>query len=191
MVGPGPSAGTRAAASELLARNGVPGPFESGDLAASVDALLAGELDAVFLIAGADSPVVRRLLLTEGITPFSFRRAEAYTRTHRFLAHVTLPEGMADYARNLPAALHCAEAVQLAERLPAGAQFDLVVLNSVVQYFPDLTYLLQVIEQASQCLAPGGTLFLGDIRWQPLQAAACASIALTASSDQNLSLIHI
>ncbi|MEC7584306.1 MAG: amino acid adenylation domain-containing protein, partial [Planctomycetota bacterium] len=88
-------------------------------------------------------------------------------------------------ARNLPAALHCAEAVQLAERLPAGAQFDLVVLNSVVQYFPDLTYLLQVIEQASQCLAPGGTLFLGDIRWQPLQAAACASIALTAASDQD------
>lgn len=102
-IGPEGS-GTRAVASELLARNGVPGPFESGDLAASVDALLAGELDAVFLIAGADSPVVRRLLLTEGITPFSFRRAEAYTRTHRFLAHVTLPEGMADYARNLPAA---------------------------------------------------------------------------------------
>ena len=102
-IGPEGS-GTRAVASELLARNGVPGPFLSGDLEASVDALLAGELDAVFLIAGADSPVVRRLLLRDGITPFSFRRAEAYTRTHRFLAHVTLPEGMADYARNLPAA---------------------------------------------------------------------------------------
>jgi TRAP transporter TAXI family solute receptor len=102
-IGPEGS-GTRAVASELLARNGVDGPFAPSDLAASVDALLAGELDAVFLIAGADSPVVRRLLLTDGITPFSFRRAEAYTRTHRFLAHVTLPEGMADYARNLPSA---------------------------------------------------------------------------------------
>ena len=102
-IGPEGS-GTRAVASELLARNGVDGPFASGDLATSVEALLTGALDGVFLIAGADSPVVGRLLRTEGITPFSFRRAEAYTRTHRFLAHVTLPEGMIDYARNLPSA---------------------------------------------------------------------------------------
>ncbi len=101
-IGPEGS-GTRAVAGELLARNGLRGPFSVEDVAKSAEALSSGEIDAAFMIAGADSPVVRRLLLAEGVTPFSFRRAEAYTRTHRFLAHVTLPEGMIDYARNLPA----------------------------------------------------------------------------------------
>ncbi|RVW00073.1 amino acid adenylation domain-containing protein, partial [Rhodococcus xishaensis] len=49
------------------------------------------------------------------------------------------------------------------EGLPAG-YFDAVVLNSVVQYFPSGGYLLQVIEQAMTLLAPGGALFIGDVR---------------------------
>ena len=94
--------GTRAVAKALLAANGI----EAGlvDLAgrASVDALLAGEIDVAFLIASPDSALVRELLLSDVVSPFSFRRAEAYTRTHRYLSHVTLPEGMIDYARNIP-----------------------------------------------------------------------------------------
>lgn len=100
-IGPEGS-GTRAVAAELLARNGLRGPYSGDDVAKSAEALAFGELDAAFTVAGADSPVVRRLLRAEGVTPFSFVRAEAYTRTHRYLAHVTLPEGMIDYARNLP-----------------------------------------------------------------------------------------
>ncbi|MEU5599878.1 amino acid adenylation domain-containing protein [Streptomyces sp. NPDC020298] len=47
--------------------------------------------------------------------------------------------------------------------LPAG-RFDTVVINSVVQYFPGLPYLRTVIERALRLLAPGGSLFLGDLR---------------------------
>ncbi len=47
--------------------------------------------------------------------------------------------------------------------LPAG-HFDTIVLNSVVQYFPDAGYLAAVLRRASALLAPGGTIFLGDIR---------------------------
>ncbi|MFE9837977.1 amino acid adenylation domain-containing protein [Streptomyces sp. NPDC005551] len=47
--------------------------------------------------------------------------------------------------------------------LPQGA-FDTVVLNSVVQYFPSVDYLDQVLRQALDLLAPGGRLILGDIR---------------------------
>ncbi|MFD7609316.1 amino acid adenylation domain-containing protein [Streptomyces sp. NPDC059828] len=47
--------------------------------------------------------------------------------------------------------------------LPTGF-FDTVVINSVVQYFPSLEYLRGVIRGAMGLLAPGGTLFLGDIR---------------------------
>ncbi|MFE9775395.1 thioesterase domain-containing protein, partial [Streptomyces sp. NPDC005931] len=42
--------------------------------------------------------------------------------------------------------------------------FDTIVLNSVVQYFPNAGYLAQVVEQAFRLLAPGGALFIGDVR---------------------------
>ncbi|WP_219508237.1 non-ribosomal peptide synthetase [Nonomuraea ceibae] len=47
--------------------------------------------------------------------------------------------------------------------LPAGF-FDTVILNSVVQYFPNGAYLRQVLNQAIDLLAPGGRLFVGDVR---------------------------
>ncbi|MBV9386823.1 MAG: amino acid adenylation domain-containing protein [Chroococcidiopsidaceae cyanobacterium CP_BM_ER_R8_30] len=49
--------------------------------------------------------------------------------------------------------------------------FDAVILNSVVQYFPSIDYLIQVIEGAIASLAPGGFIFLGDIRSLPLLQA--------------------
>ncbi|HEY9881711.1 MAG TPA: amino acid adenylation domain-containing protein [Leptolyngbyaceae cyanobacterium] len=46
--------------------------------------------------------------------------------------------------------------------------FDAVILNSIVQYFPSVDYLLQVLEGALQTVAPGGILFVGDVRSLPL-----------------------
>ncbi len=51
--------------------------------------------------------------------------------------------------------------------LAAGA-FDVVVINSVAQYFPGVEYLLRVLEGAARLLAPGGAIFLGDLRSLPL-----------------------
>jgi len=100
-VGPEGS-GTQAIALELLARNGI--ETRGFDLAgrAGVDALLTGQVDAAFLIASPTSELVRELLLDPRAQLFSFSRAEAYVRTHRFLSHVVLPEGMIDFARNIP-----------------------------------------------------------------------------------------
>lgn len=42
--------------------------------------------------------------------------------------------------------------------------FDTVILNSVVQYFPDTDYLSRVLHVAMHRLAPGGNLFVGDVR---------------------------
>ncbi|WP_131816270.1 non-ribosomal peptide synthetase, partial [Mycolicibacterium porcinum] len=47
--------------------------------------------------------------------------------------------------------------------LPQG-HFDVVVLNSVIQYFPSAGYLLDVLAVAMRSLAPGGALFIGDVR---------------------------
>jgi amino acid adenylation domain-containing protein len=61
------------------------------------------------------------------------------------------------------------------------SDFDLVVINSVAQYFPSLAYLELVIERACQRLAPGGHLFLGDLRSLSLQPAFAASLELHAA----------
>jgi pristinamycin I synthase-3/4 len=55
-------------------------------------------------------------------------------------------------------------------------EFDGVVLNSVVQYFPDFEYLQRVIEQALGVVCPGGYIFLGDIRSLPLLESLQASV---------------
>ncbi|WP_203997172.1 non-ribosomal peptide synthetase, partial [Virgisporangium aurantiacum] len=47
--------------------------------------------------------------------------------------------------------------------LPTGF-FDTVVINSVAQYFPSARYLVDVLRSAVDLLAPGGAVFLGDLR---------------------------
>ena len=45
-----------------------------------------------------------------------------------------------------------------------GEPFDLVVLNSVAQYFPNADYLADVVSGALRLVRPGGAVFAGDIR---------------------------
>ncbi|WP_444947841.1 amino acid adenylation domain-containing protein [Micromonospora ureilytica] len=47
--------------------------------------------------------------------------------------------------------------------VPTG-WFDTVVINSVVQYFPSADYLTGVLRAAAERLAPGGVIFVGDVR---------------------------
>jgi amino acid adenylation domain-containing protein/non-ribosomal peptide synthase protein (TIGR01720 family) len=54
------------------------------------------------------------------------------------------------------------------EGLPPGG-FDTVVLNSVVQYFPDAGYLTRVLDAALDLVADGGALVVGDVRNLRLQ----------------------
>lgn len=58
------------------------------------------------------------------------------------------------------------------------AAFDTVILNSVVQYFPTIDYLISVLEGAVQATAPGGFIFIGDVRSLPLLQAFHASVQL-------------
>ena len=56
--------------------------------------------------------------------------------------------------------------------------FDTVILNSVVQYFPNIHYLVHVLENALGVVKSGGSIFLGDIRSLPLLEAFHASVQL-------------
>jgi TRAP transporter TAXI family solute receptor len=102
-VGPEGS-GTRALAARLLADNGIGESADWHPLAgqAAVDALLAGEVDAAFLVISAQSGLVQRLLSDPQIVLFDFERAAAYTRRYRFLNSLELPAGVMDLAAELP-----------------------------------------------------------------------------------------
>jgi len=54
--------------------------------------------------------------------------------------------------------------------------FDTVILNSVVQYFPSIDYLLRVLEGAVNTVRSGGFIFVGDVRSLPLLQAYHASV---------------
>ncbi len=41
--------------------------------------------------------------------------------------------------------------------------FDLIIINSVIQYFPHILYFLNILEQLNIYLSTDGTIFLGDI----------------------------
>ncbi|MCP4656713.1 MAG: hypothetical protein GY856_14975, partial [bacterium] len=56
--------------------------------------------------------------------------------------------------------------------------FDTVVLNSVVQYFPGIDYLVEVLRGAVEVAAAGGSVFIGDVRSLPLLDAFSASVEL-------------
>jgi amino acid adenylation domain-containing protein len=60
-------------------------------------------------------------------------------------------------------------------------QFDTVILNSVIQYFPSFAYLMRVLAGALRVVRPGGAVFLGDVRSLPLLPALHASIQLERS----------
>jgi amino acid adenylation domain-containing protein len=47
-------------------------------------------------------------------------------------------------------------------------KFDVIVLNSVVQYFPDIDYLVRVVKNVLEVTTPEASIFLGDIRSLPL-----------------------
>ncbi|MFN2446674.1 MAG: amino acid adenylation domain-containing protein [Vicinamibacterales bacterium] len=63
-------------------------------------------------------------------------------------------------------------------------RFDLVILNSVAQYFPTVDYLLNVLELAVSSVRDGGTVFLGDIRNLQLLDAFHASVQTYQASDE-------
>ncbi|NDD31514.1 MAG: methyltransferase domain-containing protein, partial [Proteobacteria bacterium] len=96
----------------------------------------------------------------------SVTAARALCASRADLAHVELEERTADDTAHLP-----------------EGGFDLVILNSIIQYFPGVEYLERVVRGALRLLAPGGRIFLGDLRHLELLPAFQASIALHKAVD--------
>ena len=72
-------------------------------LTPGVVGLLEGELDAMVFVTAPESLMVQMLLQTPGIALMDFSQAEAYSRLFPFMSAVTLPRGVVDLGRDMPA----------------------------------------------------------------------------------------
>ncbi|MDB4953091.1 MAG: non-ribosomal peptide synthetase [Myxococcales bacterium] len=69
--------------------------------------------------------------------------------------------------------------------------FDLVIVNSVVQYFPSTDYLDRVLQGAAAAVASGGAIFVGDVRSFPLRDAFHASVEIVrARADDSIERVR-
>ena len=68
----------------------------------AVAELEKGSLDMMMLVASPESELVQDLMHSDDVVLLGFPRAEAYTRRHRYLSKLTLPEGAMDLSANLP-----------------------------------------------------------------------------------------
>jgi len=104
-IGPAGS-GTHALALKLLKANDMDEKSatlvtEHGEEAAR--SLVAGKLDAAFLMGDSATPqVMRGLREAPGVRLMSFRQADGYVRRLKFLTHLTLPEGAMDLGKDYP-----------------------------------------------------------------------------------------
>ena len=70
--------------------------------AESAQALIRGDIDAAIFVDGWDSPVVQRLLRTEGVNLESIPRADALARIYPYLNKLVLPAGAVDLVEPRP-----------------------------------------------------------------------------------------
>src|SRR5207244_1290124 len=97
--------GSRSAALELLAANGVDGGNTSLVALGGKDAaaaLKASPIDALFGVGTARDPTVNDLMLAPNVNLVDFAQAQAYSRQFRFLSVVTLPRGMINLDKDVP-----------------------------------------------------------------------------------------
>jgi len=66
-------------------------------------ALLAGKVDAIFIMAeSASSQTMRELLRAPGIKLVNFKQADGYVRRIGYLKKLTIPQGAMDFGKNIP-----------------------------------------------------------------------------------------
>ena len=69
----------------------------------AIDALIAGQADAVMLTLAPEAPLLQTLLHDQNIKLMSLSQANALSRIYPYLARVTLPQGVIDLEKNIPA----------------------------------------------------------------------------------------
>jgi len=136
-IGPDRS-GTQALTLELLKRHGIKQqasellPLATREAA---DRLLAGSIDAAFMVASWDAPDVQRLLAAKHIELSGYPQADAYVALYPFLSKVMVPRGVRDLANDQPPAdvVLIAPKASLVVRKDLHPAVQLLLLNAATQ----------------------------------------------------------
>ena len=64
--------------------------------------LSSGELDAVFIVAAAEAPILKKFYEVPGIRLMNFDQADAYTRNLPYLSKVNVPRGLLSIEHDIP-----------------------------------------------------------------------------------------
>jgi TRAP-type uncharacterized transport system substrate-binding protein len=122
--------GGRSLALQIISRTKLDGIIgELSGFAPQVAAakLIAGEIDAAFIVTGWESPVIQSLLNAKGIEADSYLHADALIAIYPFLHKLVLPAGVVDLSTNRPPA----DVVLLAPKASLAVRAD---LHSALQY---------------------------------------------------------
>ena len=128
-IGPEGSGG-RAFALDVLRRTkteGTIGELKGFPAQVAAEKLIAGDIDAAFIVTGWDSPAVQSLIHARDVELTSFERADAMVALYPFLTKLTLPRGIFDLANDRPPA----DIQLLASKSILAARAD---LHSALQY---------------------------------------------------------
>jgi natural product biosynthesis luciferase-like monooxygenase protein len=112
-------------------------------------------------------------------------QCEAYTGVDFSQSALEMIEQQANKMgmKNVSLVQSAADLLELGEQ----AKFDLVIINSVAQYFPSSDYLVKVLGNITELLTDDGQIFVGDVRYSSLKSTFHAAIAL-AKAPASLSL---
>jgi TRAP transporter TAXI family solute receptor len=138
--------GTYTASTFLFLQNGVDvknTTFVVGPSAEAATQLEVGELDAMAIVVGAESPLLQDLLTRPDLELLAIKRADAYTSRFKYIFTAVLYEGVIDLEKDIPA-----EDKQL-----VAARATLVANAGL---HPDLARLLLII--ATEIHSKGGIL---------------------------------
>ncbi len=105
-IGPEGS-GARAFALDVLKRTkteGTIGALLGFPPQVAAEKLIAGDIDAAFIVTGWGSPAVQSLINAKGVELTSFDRADALVALYPFLTKVSLPRGIFDLVNDRPPA---------------------------------------------------------------------------------------
>ncbi len=101
----------------------------------AAEKLIAGEIDAAFIVTGWESPVIQSLLNAKGIEADSYLHADALIAIYPFLHKLVLPAGVVDLSTNRPPAdvVLLAPKASLAVRADPHSALQYLLLDAAVQ----------------------------------------------------------
>src|SRR6516225_3621805 len=102
---------------------------------AAAEKLIAGDIDAAFIVTAWESPVVQSLLHAKGIELSSIQHADAFVAIYPFLHKLILPAGVIDLLTNRPPSdvVLVAPKASLAVRADLHPALQYLLLNAAVQ----------------------------------------------------------